>query len=372
MKNNRFTARLMAGVFGFAMLSAGAALADEAADAAPPGRSIAYVIYDIRWAVHETKDAKQECPQGLATLGPRELYKVRFPEDGTKRKLVDTELLWEKEVYWPDVSPDKYPFVEAGGNVALGLDLDGQVKATDFTSPEGKRGIDNQLYRAIGCITNYRVAGSVLNFDRTFFKNHDFNRILIELTDVDSLANDSDVTITTYRGRDKLMNDATGSNFQPGSTQRIDMRFGKQFIKTSKGKIVDGTLITEPMEFLMPTDSASAAATVEKMRDARFELRLTGERAEGLIGGHVDVEHFYANRNRAWSTHHEAYGQQTQQSLYKVLRRLADGFPNAKGENTAISGAFDVKMVQVFTLHPGKEIAGAETPSPAPQEPARR
>jgi hypothetical protein len=36
------------------------------------------------------------------------------------------------------------------------FNLDGKVGPNDFTSPEGERGIDSQLYRALGCIKNYR------------------------------------------------------------------------------------------------------------------------------------------------------------------------------------------------------------------------
>jgi len=39
---------------------------------------------------------------------------------------------------------------------------------------------------------------------------------VIELTDVDSLVNDPDVTVTTYRGTDTLLTDATGNGFLPG------------------------------------------------------------------------------------------------------------------------------------------------------------
>jgi hypothetical protein len=39
--------------------------------------------------------------------------------------------------------------------------------------------------------------------------------------------------------------------------------------------------------------------------------------------------------------------------LYKALRRLADGHPDMEtAENTSISTALDVKMVQVFIVHP--------------------
>src|SRR5262249_22513342 len=156
--------------------------------------------------------------------------------------------------------------------------LDGKTKPNDFTSPDGTPGIDNQMYRVIGCINNYRSAGSVLNFDHIFFKSHNINRVLIELTDVDSLINDDDVTVSMYRGRDPLLNDATGNTFTPGGTETIDTRFGKVFMTHTKGKIVNGVLITQPVDINMPHEAAYLEATYDWMRDARFQLKLTPER----------------------------------------------------------------------------------------------
>lgn len=328
-------------------------------NSAPPGRSIAYAIYDIQWSVYQTKDGKEECPNGQIQLGPREQFKAQFPSDGTVRKIIDTQLVREIDVWFPSDKPDQFEYREAGGKTAIGLDLDGKVKPTDFTSPEGKPGIDNQLFRVIGCMNNYRAEGSVLNFDKTFYKSMQFDRILVELTDVDSLINDDDVTITTYRGLDRLLNDATGNNYVPGGTQRLDLRFGKDFIHEGKGKIVNGVFVTtKALDVTMPHEAAFGDAGYAWMRDARFELKLTPDRAEGLIGGYADIETWSYGRNRTWSTHHLSYGQQSSGSVYRVLRKLADGFPDPHtGANTAISSAYSVKMVQVRVIRSEKELA---------------
>ena len=353
---------------GFIMLAtlSGASFAKD--DSAPRNRSIGYVITDIRWAVYETKDTKDECPQGLAEIGPREQYSLKFPNDGTKRKVAESSLAHEMELWWPSTAPDRFPYREAGGKVALGLNLDGKTKPSDFTSPEGEPGIDNQLFRVIGCLGNYRSGGSLLNEETNSFKRAKIDRMLIELTDVDSLVNDDDVTLTTYRGLDELLYDAQGKH-QPGGTQRLELLWGKPLIRKAKGKIVDGVLITEPVDFIMPADTRGGA-NYEDVRAARFKLKLTPQTADGLIGGYFDVETFYNGRNRNYSTQHRSYGRQAEQSVYKVPRKYADAYPDSKsGENTAISGAFAVKMTQVFVLHSEKEIASNAS---APQQFANR
>ena len=352
LRQSSMPARMITALFAFAILGGGNAVMAGDVDVVPPGRSIGYAFSEIIWGVYETKDAKEECPQGVVALGPREEYKLQFPDDGTKRKVVDTQMVREADIWWPKATPDPFPFHEAGGKIAIGLNLDGKVKPTDFTSPEGRPGIDNQLFRAIGCVMNYRSPGSILNIEKTSFKKSPSNRILVELTDVDSLINDDDVTITTYRGMDPLVNDATGNNYQPGGTERLDLVYGKRFIHNTKGKIVNGVLITEPMDLIVNRGHGN-----EWMHDARFEVKLTPEGAEGVIGGYTDIEIIYNGHNR-WPTHHLAYGQEASASVYRALRRLADGFPDpVTGENTAISAAYSVKLVQVRVLRPEKEIS---------------
>ncbi len=346
-----------------------------AADVAPPGRSIGYVVTNIQWAVYQAKDAqgketKAECPNGIND-GAREQFATLFPPGGKKLKMAETQIAREAEIWWPTPAADQFDFHEASGPTSYGLDLDGKVKSTDFTSPDGKPGVDNQLFRAIGCILNHREGSSLVLFERNFHWSNNINRLLIELTDVDSLVNDDDVTITTYRGRDMLVWDAAGG-FQAGGSQRIDTEWGQDFIHHGKGKIVNGVLVTTPPldELVWPQQVVHNEATTYLMRGARFDLKLTPEKAVGFIAGYADVESFYRSINRRWSTHQISYGKTPSASLYKALRRLADGYPDQEtGENTGISAAIDVKMTQVRILHPEKEISVIE-PAPSAKQTA--
>ena len=90
----------------------------------------------------------------------------------------------------------------------------------------------------------------------------------------------------------------------------------------------------------------------------RLKIKLTPDHAEGLMAGYTDIGTFSRQLNESWSTHHQSYGQESAPSLYRALRRLADGYPDPKtGENTAISSALQVKFSQVFIQHPDKEVA---------------
>lgn len=317
--------------------------------------TIGYVMTERVWAVYETKDGKEECPQGFND-GNREEFKKIFP-DGKPRTVVETQLKREGEQWHPETATYKLPHKEVQGKISYGLNLDGKVDANDFDSPEGEKGIDNQLYRANGCIGGYRKGGSFQDFENLFMKQSEDSRVLIELSGVDDLSNDNDVTITTYRGLENLLTDATGDAFVPGGTQRIDMRWGKRYISQAKGKIVDGTLLSDPMDSLLIPWGRGVSYQYQVFRGARFSLKLTPQTAEGLLAGYADVDSYTLRKNEGWSTHHQSYGQFSSITQRQAMNRLADGFPDPKtGKNTAISSAMRVKFTQVFIQRPDQEL----------------
>jgi hypothetical protein len=342
-------------------LAVAASCVSAAADETTPvlqNRSIAYVLTDEHWALYQTPDGKTECPDGLND-GPREQFKQLFPDNGSQRTYVDTAMARESDVWFPGTYKDEFPFHEATGKVSYGLNLDGKVGPNDFTSPEGEPGIDNQMYRALGCIANYRGPdGTLYYFTNKYLQDHNYNRVVLVLTDVDSLVNDDDVTVTTYRGLDSLLTDAAGKDYLPRGTQRLDLRWGQEFIQHFHGHIKNGVLETEPADVTLPASAAFADTTVQVFRGLRWHLKLTSDDAEGLMAGYVDVEAFYRQLNESWSTHHLSYGQESAPSLYRALHRLADGYPDpATGKNTAVSGALQIKLKQVFIKRPAPEAA---------------
>lgn len=329
-------------------------LPGAAAEPAPlSDGTIAYALTGIRWATYVRPDAPVACPQG-ANDGPREQFKALYPDDGQTRTLVDTQLKREIENWFPTTAPDPFPFREAAGPIADGLNLDGKVGPNDFTSPQGEPGIDNQLYRALGCINSYRDAhGTNDELNSLEIPKEGYNRLLIEITGVSSLEHSDPVEVNVYRGLDPLETGADGSIIA-GGTQRIDSRWGARFIQHLHGRIVDGVLTTEPADLAFPWAVFEVPAD-EYLRGAMLRLKLTPTRAEGLIGGYADIETWYLQLMRSQSTHCQSYGQLASMSLYKELRRLADGYPDPRtGENTAISSALRAQFIQVFIWPPSK------------------
>ena len=360
------------------LAAAGACAADGAT---PPGSTIAYVITNASWALQATPEMS-ECPHGLND-GVREQFKLLFPDvAGEKRTLVDTQLRRQVESYHPTVAPDTLPFLEGEGPVAPGLDLDGVEGPEDFTSPEGARGIDNQLDRVLGCIANYRAPdGPIRFFEDEMVLRENYNRIIVQLTGVDSLLDDPAVDVMIFRGRDKVLVDAGGLKALPGGTQRIDTRWGSRYIRQTRGHIEKGVLWTEPVDLLFPWD-AFYMPTDHFMWGARFRLTLTPETAEGLMAGYTDIETWYLHMLRNWSAHYQSYGKSSGPAIYKAMRRLADARPDPEtGANRAISSALAAKFAEVRVLpfteaeqvaiaaaKPGIPYRGMPAPRPASEE----
>jgi hypothetical protein len=337
-------------------------------------RTIGYVMTGENRAIYETKDGKAECPDGYND-GPREQFKILYPQGGT---VVGTRLAREAETWNPTEKPESLPYHYIQGNTGLGLNLDGKVGANDFTSPYGDKGIDNNLYRAIGCTRNFRSDGETSILTPQWRVKGRYNTYVIEITDVDDLQNDPDVTVTTYRGMDKLIADATGANFLPGGTQAIDTHWGKKFIQKFHGKIVNGVLTTDAHDLWIPEGSVydpRDGGSDILWHDMRFQLKLTPDSADGFMGGYADIATWYYNSHFTRDAHHQSYGGTSGPSMHRALEKLADAYPDPKtGQNTAISGAMNVKFTQVFVVHSDTTVASKDNTKTASarsaQEPA--
>lgn len=324
-------------------------------------RTIGFALTDARWAIRQTENGKTECPDGF-NEGPRAQFNALYPEGGT---VEETRLVRESASRYPLDHEDNFSYRQAQGKYAIGLNLDGEVGSDDFMSDDGEAGIDNQLFRAIGCTRLFRAPdGTFAHFTNMWVREMNYNRILVELTNVDSLTNDDEVDVTLYRGKDRLMTDATGANIMPGGSNRVDYRFGKRFIHRLKGKIEDGVLTTEAADVHWPWAVFLQRPGAYDIRGLRFKVELGPEHAEGIVAGYADIETWYAQLIRSWSTHHSSYGGLSQPSLYRQLLSLADGYPDETGANTALSSAITIRMTQVFIEHSGNDMALNDDQSP--------
>jgi hypothetical protein len=337
------------------------ALAKPASEIPVVEGTVGYALTDMRWSVYQAESGDAECPDGLNNSGPREQFDALYPKQDQPRALKDTVLRREAAIWLPEVQGNPFPWREARGATGFGLDLNGRSDAEDFTSPDGERGVDNELYRVIGCVEEFRgPTGRFYHLINRFVRDFAFNRVLIEIRGVDSLSNDDNVQVVSYRGLDRLLVDATGTEIIPGGTQRIDRRWGKRYIQQWSGTIKDGVLTTDAADITLPRSIYESMPGEQYLRDGRLRLKVSTLGASGLLAGYADVEHWYRQMMQSSS------GQFSYPALRQALQHRADAFPDPRtGENTAISSSFNVSFTRVFIFHPeGESLPGERETTP--------
>jgi hypothetical protein len=321
-----------------------------AGESSPAPQTIGFALTDMRWAVYQSADGRDECPQGLNESSPRVLFDATYPSATVRGEasVADTQLEFEGLEWHPTVAPmSTSALKEVAGEVGFGWNLDGKPGPRDFTTPDGQSGVDNALYRAIGCVEEFRgPTGIFYNLVNRFVRDMNFNRVLIEISGVDDLNDDGSVEVTIYRGLDRLMVDATGQAITPGGSQRVDSRWGKRYIQHLRGRIARGVLITEPAQIKLPHAIYESTPGEEFIRDGQFRLKLSKTAAEGQLVGYVDIRRWYYQILQSWN------GQISYPLLWATLQRCADAYPDpSTGANTAASAALALKFTQVFILH---------------------
>jgi hypothetical protein len=347
------------------------AFAPTYAVAKPTTLGFLVTTWDV--AVQESRYV-DECPHGF-TAGNDEIWwralskadRSRLTKDG----LIPRDERWNSSVHrGPNgedvcVNPtlvNDPPMLTVQSQISRGMNLDGtdDGHATartcaheKFTTPEGVQGIDNQLYRLIGCTYGWRIRGQLQINANAQRKDSGYGMSLMEVTGVDDLKNDDDVQVTFYRSIDHYVLDSKG-DFAPFASYRIDMAAdGKpRYGKTLQGKILDGVLITEPGDLELPF-FGNFTHMIQRFRDMRFRLELAADRrtGKGTAAGYFSVDQLVTYVSGLGGVAGTAAIDCP--ALYQAASRLADGFPDPKtGQCTDLSAAYDFQVVAAFVAHP--------------------
>jgi hypothetical protein len=334
--------------------------------------------YALNWfnlAGHFDPSGK-DCPDGLNITArdfyARELTRLGHPPREVERLLADFKPQGEYvnlvvmrgrvdgkpvNVYAnPESVPD--PQIKLSqGKFAPGFNLDGKVGATDHTDPQtNETGVDNRMARIMGCESAFRpqpvgpppYPASVSNI-----LMEEMRAYLIEVTDIDDPNNDNDVQVGFYVSLDRPVRASSGG-IKSDMTMRVDP--DPRWRNVTRGKIVDGVLITEPFSVNLLGDPWWIQAF--HWHDARLRLDMkTDGIAKGMLGGYHPWFPFY------WQFGHEGFFQEGINSLdipgvWYALKKLADADPDPKtGQNMSISATYDIEAVPAFVVHVDKPAA---------------
>ena len=326
-----------------------------------------------------------DCPMGfeptveelwLATLLPAERERLERPENAKEyaRTWKDDfitgpggENVCNNPKSFMD-DPRHPPFRGVQSRVSYGLNLDGTTdgRATPnscehpkFEGLNGEPTVDNQLYRALGCVRAYDGDALRQAFDgggdgrlehRT---RHDLDLYLIELRGLDDIRNDDEVEVGIYSTGDLSLHSLAGTDLPHQSFQVTP---NPRWRTETKGRIVNGVLTTDVIEVLylswkIPTTGLFGQASEHEFHDVRFRVSLLPDGTiTGIMGAYRPIENISTEgrccKSMASVANHNCA------SEHKTFVAMADGYPDPNtGLCTMISAAQRVEGVPAFVVH---------------------
>ena len=257
---------------------------------------------------------------------------------------------------------------------AEGIDLDGTISRStrdrralrlDFNGIDGAKGVDNQFWRLVGCTRSYQSDGISRGGLTTGMFTGAWG-IVITLDDVEDIKNDAHVEVGIHANADPIELSPTREALDY-ATYAIDQ--DPKFRATTRGRIEDGVLISEPVDVRFHHD-VNSMYLERPIRDARIRATLS---ANGVLTGYLsgyspilefyDLQFAYRNGKNADGTPSpfkrvvnsadgasNALGH-TCQGMYQAMHRLADGHPDPKsGKFTSLSTQYRFEARPAFVV----------------------
>lgn len=264
----------------------------------------------------------------------------------------------------PGIVPDPgHPSPQS--EVAWGLDLDGDDgsgappagvrKHTNYKSPDGRSGIDNQLFTIDGCIPGLKRKGLLTAARNETMRNGAIS-ILIEVSGIDDARNDDNVDVAVFYSKDPMTKNAAGSMVLGNFTYRVsdDPELTQHFARV-RGRIENGIVATSALEAITLHDAGMQRLT---LHDARLRIELLPDgNMKGLVGGYQDwreLMNFWGPQR-----HFEQGMGFKCPAMYQAFKRAADGLQDpVSGEFNGISSTYQFEGVPAFIPPAQKKTLG--------------
>jgi hypothetical protein len=340
---------------------------------------LGFVVESWYTAIYDT-EYMEECPEGIAIGSDEIWFNGLSPEEkelwttGGTQQVLDaprrpTSYLRGpngEDVCWHPESVVEPPMRIVHGKYAFGMNLDGETEGQatantcahgNFVTPDGRiKGVDNQLYRLMGCVYGYRSEGYLEHHANRERQDESKGIILIDVSNVDDPYNDDSVEVAFYLSATDLRFDSSGRIVPYGSYQTVPGRYGDRV----SGRIVDGVIRTDPGDVTLPI-YGNDGFTDMVFKDFRIEIEIAADatRAKGLWAGYHPVDSFWDHIVKV--QHNVPVGQYSCPALYVAAHELADGYPDPEtGDCTALSSAFTFEAVAGFVVDSAEAARDAE------------
>lgn len=264
---------------------------------------------------------------------------------------------------------------------AYGIDLDGRDTQTgprrtptsgnlsDFRGFNGERGIDNQLFRAVGCSPSFQSTGSSIPFAIEMLTGA--WGIVIRLRGVDDIRNDDHVQVEIAANADPIQ---LSPSREPIPYATYSMWPDARFRATTQGRIRNGVLTSDPVDvrFWKITNSFWLE---RPLRDARLQATVSQDGViDGYLAGYTPVEDMfnfqYAYRNAFTGPDGTPAPRAVRSALggnftvghscngaYYALYANADGHPDENGRFTSISTQYRIRAIPAFVMDATPAVA---------------
>jgi hypothetical protein len=368
-----FNPLCVAAAAAFALASAPAA--SDGTKAGASSRTLGFAVTSWNTAIYESR-FMDECPEGLnpgndelwwRTLGKEERGAATDNGMITQIERQGTSTMRGRNgenVCQVPTSVNDPKLLTAEGRWSYGVNLDGDTDGAptpktcrheNYTGLDGTAGVDNQMYRLLGCTYGWRNYGHIEMNANGMRKMNGLGMILIEITGVDDDRNDNEVEVAFYRSIDQFALDSN-ANVLPYNTYRIDAVDGApRYGHVVKGRIADGVVTTDAKDVRLPF-YGNYTYIDQRIRDMSLRLEITagGASAQGTIAGYYDVDQLW---DYLAGLGFSATAQYSCPPLHEAAYRLADGYPDpATGACTALSSAFHIHTVAAFIDRPASAV----------------
>jgi hypothetical protein len=247
-------------------------------------------------------------------------------------------------------------YVPYAGKVSYGMNLDGKVGAKDFTGPDGEKGIDNQLWRAIGAYKQSQEMNDPAVREKVMLSAR--APMLIEVSGIDDTVNDPDVTVRVLTGADSLVRDGSG---KPLARASFTLDPDPALVNVTHGRIVNGVLTTDPID-LRFVFREQIVDNTRLVRGAVIKATFTPDgNLDGGVFGYTTLTSFYDMIEQMTQDGADNVGMSCV-GVRMAIDRFADGYRDPKtGRFTAISSAMKFHAVPAFVIDPAMRTADSNS-----------
>lgn len=320
----------------------------------------------VSWFAPIADSREDQCPRMNSKPTQDDYYALMSRERAAEQRALLADKGGANTTYLPYRGPDEMNVTMLPGivpdpghvvpqtDVVRGFNLDGDDgkamangrRHRNYVSPDGRPGIDNQLFTVQGCIAGWRRNGFLPMIGNELRRAGGLS-ILVEVSGIDDERNDDDVAVTILYSADPMKRDGTSKIVLPDFTYRVndDPEFSQDFARF-RGRIVDGVLMTEPLDKIYMHEGP---ATSWSLASARMRLEFLPDGGmKAVLGGYRDWREYLAAAFFRSSDYENTIGFNSP-AMYNAVRRAADGLKDpATGEFNGISAAYEMEGIPAF------------------------